>query len=152
KQYEGTGIGLALVKELVELHQGEITVESSVNIGTTFSCYFPLNNKILAHASKISISSNQNIPAPVKQETTAITEVGHASGKPKVLVVEDQPDVRNYIHDKLTETYTVLEAKNGKEGFEIARDQMPDIVISDVMMPEKDGFELCNLLKTDNIT
>lgn len=68
------------------------------------------------------------------------------------VLIEDQQDVRKYIRSKLADIYTVLEAKNGREGFEMAREQIPDLVISDVMMPEMDGFELCQQLKTDDFT
>lgn len=152
KLYEGTGIGLALVKELVELHQGKITVESIVNTGTTFSCYFPFNNKRPSPNNKTGIAVARNVIAPVEEEKSENEEHVYITGQPKALVVEDQQDVRKYICGKLSENYTVIEARNGKEGFEIAKDQIPDIVISDVMMPETDGFELCRLLKTNDLT
>lgn len=162
KQYEGTGIGLALVKELVELHKGTITVKSSVDHQTTFSCYFPFNKKILSKKAAAKIVTNQNAVSFAgkgflketngDENENSETENTIDIAKPTVLVVEDQQDVRKYICDKLTETYTVIEAKNGKEGFESAKEHIPDLVISDVMMPKMDGFELCKLLKTDDFT
>lgn len=154
RQYEGTGIGLALVKELVELHQGTITVKSSPNIQTTFSCYFPFNKKILSKKAAVKTGINQNVVSLTYGEENENSETENTIdiAKPTVLVVEDQQDVRKYICDKLAETYTVIESKNGKEGFESARLHIPDLVISDVMMPEMDGFELCKLLKTDDFT
>lgn len=152
KQYEGTGIGLALVKELVELHQGKITVVSNVNKGTVFSCYFEFDKKIIPTNTAAATASNKNIVLPVAISND--TGVGKATGtgRPVILVVEDQQDVRNYIRSKLADTYTVTEAKDGREGFETAKKEMPDLVISDVMMPVTDGFELCALLKDDVLT
>jgi len=152
KLYEGTGIGLALVKELVELHRGKIIVESRLNMGTTFSCYFPLDKKIISTNNKTKIAANQNVIAPIEEEKSENEERVYIPGRPKVLVVEDQRDVRKYICGKLAENYTVIEAKNGREGFLMAKEQIPDMVISDVMMPETDGFELCKLLKTNDLT
>lgn len=163
RQYEGTGIGLALVKELVELHHGTITVKSSAGNQTTFSCYFPFNKKILSKNAAAKILTNQNaISFAVKEfpkeiigaenKNSEIEESAIDIAKPTVLVVEDQQDVRKYICDKLTEIYTVIEAKNGQDGFESAKQHIPDLVISDVMMPKMDGFELCKLLKTDDFT
>lgn len=152
KQYEGTGIGLALVKELVELHKGKITVKSTINSGTTFSCYFPFNKKNLSKNTAINKALFEN-PVEVITETENVGHEENVNGsQASVLIVEDQQDVRKYIRSKLADIYTVLEAKNGREGFEMARQHIPDLVISDVMMPEMDGFELCQQLKTDDFT
>jgi signal transduction histidine kinase/DNA-binding response OmpR family regulator len=153
RKYEGSGIGLSLVKELVELHQGNITVESNTTSGTTFSCYFPFNKKMLSNTGLSKIAANQITPLEIEQTENDEHEGNvNRSGQSKVLIVEDQQDVRRYIRDKLSEAYIVTEAKNGREGFEIAKQQIPDLVISDVMMPEMDGFELCHLLKTNDLT
>ncbi len=151
RQFEGSGIGLSLVKELVELHGGTITVTSEVNKQTAFSCYLPLNKKIAPgiESSKKEYSGEISVP---DYETHNEPFENAIDAAPTVLLVEDQPDVRKYIREKLHEHYNILEAKNGVEGFETAKTQMPDLVISDVMMPKKDGFELCHSLKTDNVT
>ena len=152
KQYEGTGIGLALVKELVELHKGTISVKSTINSGTTFSCYFPFNKKDPSKITAINKTLFEN-PVEVSIETgNEQHEENENGGQASVLIVEDQQDVRKYIRSKLADAYTVLEAKNGKEGFDMARQHIPDLVISDVMMPLMDGFELCEQLKTDDFT
>ncbi|HRP55805.1 ATP-binding protein [Agriterribacter sp.] len=152
KIYEGTGIGLALVKELVALHNGSITVVSDVNKGTTFSCYFAFNKKMIAAGAPGNTSSNQNSVWPDAKRDDTNHEKVTDNSRPAILVVEDQQDVRSYICGKLMENYTVIEAKNGQEGFETAKEHMPNLVISDVMMPVADGFELCTLLKNDIIT
>jgi signal transduction histidine kinase/DNA-binding response OmpR family regulator len=153
REYEGTGIGLALVKELVELHKGTITVESKINKGTTFSCYFPFNKKILSTKSPAKISANQNIPQIIEETENDVNEENASDNiLSRILIVEDQQDVRKYISNKLSDRYTVMDAKNGKEGFESAKQHIPDLVISDVMMPLMDGLELCHLLKTDDLT
>jgi DNA-binding response OmpR family regulator/nitrogen-specific signal transduction histidine kinase len=152
KVYEGTGIGLALVKELVELHHGKISALSNVDKGTSFSCYFALNKKIISAGVAGKMGSNQTTVLPVPEFNDTEGEKPPDPARPKILVVEDQQDVRNYICDRLTGTYTVIEAGNGQEGFEAAKKEIPDLVISDVMMPVTDGFELCALLKNDTLT
>jgi DNA-binding response OmpR family regulator len=152
RQYEGSGIGLSLVKELVELHEGKITVKSTLNEGTAFSCYLPLNKKIVAKTTTAKLQQPQPVPAFIHEENSTPATASTAKGEPVVLLVEDQQDVRKYIREKLVNHYKVLEAKNGIEGLTIAKEQMPDLVISDVMMPKMDGFELCKQLKTDNLT
>ncbi len=152
RQYEGTGIGLALVKELVELHHGTITVKSALNNQTAFSCYFPFNKKIISKNAGHKSQANPNTISFEETENNEAEENATDISKPAVLVVEDQQDVRKYICDKLSETYAVMEASNGKEGLESAKQHIPDLVISDVMMPQMDGFELCKLLKTDDLT
>ena len=151
REFEGSGIGLSLVKELVELHGGSITATSEVCTRTALSCYLPLNTKIV---SEIAESSKKEHDAGVQDQLGEEDEntMHTVSGEPTILVVEDQQDVRKYITEKLRGYYNILEAKNGAEGLEMARAKMPDLVISDVMMPKKDGFELCRSLKTDNIT
>ncbi len=155
RQYQGTGIGLSLVKELVALHQGKITVSSEVNKGTIFCCYFPLNKKIISKETIPRTPAREaGMPAmPVPGEMiTADSPQKAGNGEPIVLIVEDHEDVRNYIREKLQDNYAILEAQNGKKGWQMATEQIPDLVISDVMMPEMDGFELCSSLKTDDRT
>lgn len=151
RKYEGTGIGLALVKELAELHQGTITVESTEGHQTIFSCTFPFNKKIISKNSTPKISTKPEVISLLETEDDE-TEKAIDISNPTVLVVEDQQDVRKYISSKLAECYTILEAKNGMEGLELAKLHIPDLVVSDVMMPEMDGFALCESLKTNDFT
>lgn len=153
RRYEGSGVGLALLKELVDLLQGEVRVESVPGKGATFFCYFPFDKKMV---SGNTMNSSQGFEKPVikmpEEEVTASEPGFVQSDKDHVLVVEDHADVRKYIKGKLEEHYSVAEACNGSQGLEIARNMMPDLVISDVMMPGMDGFELCKKLKTDKLT
>jgi signal transduction histidine kinase/DNA-binding response OmpR family regulator len=125
---EGSGIGLALTRELVELHQGSISVESEPGKGTRFFLRFPL---AAAQAVEKQDSSLRNTDAPL------------------VLIIEDNMDLRAFIRQRLNESFRVEEAVNGQDGIDRALDIMPDLIISDVMMPEKDGYEVCQTLKTD---
>jgi signal transduction histidine kinase/ligand-binding sensor domain-containing protein/DNA-binding response OmpR family regulator len=148
----GSGIGLALVKELVDLHHGEITVHSKVNEGTRFELRLPTGletneHHILIKKIKLADEGYQEMSDVEVAEGGEIRE-----NMPLLLLVEDNEDIRNYISSKLTENYNIELAKNGKEGVEKAFEQVPDLIISDVMMPELDGFELCKQLKTDERT
>lgn len=155
--HEGSGIGLSLVKELIELHQGKITLSSRLDRGTIFTCLLPFNKKIVTDdaPNKKSQSSPAENFIPVMEENTEDKEhvlTLPGEDKPLILVVEDHMDVRKYIVEKLQGDYTVMEAKNGDAALEKALNDIPDLVVSDVMMPKMDGFELCKRLKTDDRT
>ncbi|HEY6082490.1 MAG TPA: response regulator, partial [Chitinophagaceae bacterium] len=156
RQYQGTGIGLSLVKELIVLHQGKITVSSEVNKGTVFCCYFPLNKRTISKEplplTPVGEAGMTVMPPAPEEILTADSPQKAGDGRSILLIVEDHEDVRNYIREKLQDNYAILEAQNGKEGWQMATEQIPDLVLSDVMMPEMDGFELCSSLKTDNRT
>ncbi len=159
-QIPGTGIGLALAKELVVLMNGDIEVKSQFGAGSTFRFAIPLVEAVgVSGATSIAGLNNRVIPAeneiPVdtgesdKAETLAEQNV---NDKPELLIVEDNADVRNYIHSLVSEKYRVITAVNGKDGLDKAMEYMPDIIISDVMMPEMDGFTLCDKIKSDPLT
>jgi signal transduction histidine kinase/ligand-binding sensor domain-containing protein/DNA-binding response OmpR family regulator len=161
---EGSGIGLALTKELVELHSGKITVESIVGKGTTFTVLLPIGNshlktdEILEKQSFVAEGVNLNLTASFKpyEEQKQIHEglpinTLHASS-PIVLLVEDNTDLRLYIRGFLDQDYNVIEAEDGKVGLAKAIDIVPDLIISDVMMPNMDGYQLCNKVKVDERT
>ncbi|MBL7851194.1 MAG: response regulator, partial [Cyclobacteriaceae bacterium] len=155
----GTGIGLALVKELVLLMGGEISVKSEVGKGSEFTMVLPVeeatSDKLQAasqieqvdgeqrHGQAAETPSNQH-PVP---STHGIEE--ESSIKPQVLVVEDNTDVRAFIIDSLGEEFSYLEADNGKQGVEKATSEIPDLIISDVMMPEMDGITMAARIKED---
>lgn len=152
REYEGSGIGLALVKELVQLHNGNIAVESKLNEGTVFRCFFPLNKKIVSEEAVGETTIESNPPIFISTDEEIKPSNTTHKGNPIILIVEDQPDVRKYVCEKLKDNFTTEEAQNGNEGLEKAFRLMPDLIISDVMMPGTDGFELCKTLKTDDRT
>ena len=155
---EGSGIGLALVQALVASHNGTISVESTEGEGTTFLIRLPFSQEQVS--AKAVYDSNyiethlDLLPSlPASDEKLKLpTVVPSAPEKPTVLIVEDNEDMRQFIRYILSDNYNLIEAENGEEGFEVAKKHLPDVVISDVMMPKTDGFDLCQLLKTNVAT
>jgi len=159
RKHEGTGIGLALVKELVELHHGSITVESIESKGTTFSIVLPLGKEHLKpeeivisppEVPEIETIIKSQLPEMVISEETP--EEIEKTGKHILLIVEDNADMRNYIRGFFRDTYKILEAENGQKGLDLAVKHVPDIIVSDVMMPVMDGYALCQKIKSDQRT
>lgn len=146
---EGTGIGLTLVKELIDLMGGDISVQSKPGYRTTFSVTLPVENEAPLGIS--SVDYPEVIVAGIAQGGTyaQAAEVESNGDHPLVLIVEDNPDVLHYIGSCIQEDYHIAIALNGEEGIEKAFELVPDIVISDVMMPVKNGYELCQTLKED---
>ncbi len=159
---EGTGIGLALVKELVNLMEGDISVKSNFKKqqrgqGTEFTLLLPINNvatKIHTSSSllKNGIASVTNPEVGVSILEKEENESFLNTNKPSLLLIEDNPDVVTYIASCLQDQYQIMVAINGQEGIDIGIDKVPDLIITDVMMPIKDGFEVCHTLKTDQRT
>lgn len=151
RENEGTGIGLALTKELVELMHGTIKVQSSLKTGSEFTVRIPITRTA-------SISDHVNY-SRVSRRSIDLTEVTPSkvtldpkSELPLVLIIEDNLDVAHYLETCLKNKYDTLHAINGIKGIEMALERIPDIIISDVMMPGKDGFEVCEALKADERT
>ena len=159
REQEGTGIGLSLTKELVELHKGKIEVESEEGKGTTFTVSLTLGKDHLS-PDEICKPEEKNIKKiPGFYGDIQNTEGGEIAFEnmekeqmPLLLIVEDNYDVRYYIKDNLKNDYRVLEATDGEDGWNKSIEQLPDLIISDVMMPKTDGFKLCEKLKTDERT
>ncbi|MEQ8703981.1 MAG: ATP-binding protein [Phaeodactylibacter sp.] len=155
---EGSGIGLSLAKELIDMHHGNITVTSQVGEGTTFTLRLKRGNAHLEQAD-IHKAADSRISSRVDMEllsglattdATALAKVKDPSySKPTILLVEDNNDVRDYIKSTLDDRFHILQAENGKIGFEMAKAYMPELVISDVMMPVMNGFEFCKKIKSD---
>lgn len=151
---EGSGIGLALTQSLVWAHKGTISVESDCNEGTTFSVHLPSeHSEISEDIYETSFLQTQMRllaqPSSNNEERMYLSSESTLPDKPLVLIVEDNEDMRKFICHILCNEFNLIEAVNGEEGFKKAKKYTPDLVISDVMMPQKDGFELCQLLKTN---
>ncbi|MFK7771215.1 MAG: ATP-binding protein [Saprospiraceae bacterium] len=147
---QGSGIGLALVKELIEVMNGKIKVESELNHGTTFFLTFPIQNKapIVSSKTQVQIDQPKQIFINKNDQQGSIDK----NDLPILLIIEDNVDVLFYLKTCLEDEYQILTARNGKLGIEKAIEVLPDIIISDVMMPEMDGFEVCAILKEDERT
>ncbi|MEM9895922.1 MAG: tetratricopeptide repeat protein [Bacteroidota bacterium] len=149
----GTGVGLTLSKELAMLHSGDIEVQSEPGNGATFTFSFPTNKsayktkEIVQQASETALSIEYLKPVLLNQE-----RIGSDASAKMVLIVEDNPDLRNHMKSLLKDDYQVLESINGREGIDNAIKLVPDIIITDLMMPEIDGVELCNTLKANEKT
>lgn len=140
----GSGIGLLLVKSYVNMHGGKITCTSEENIGTTFKVVVPYRNLTTSSTTKISTETNV-------QDNVDINDLPLAKdhdNKMRVLVVEDNDDLRNFMQYPLQEEFNVILAEDGEVAWTLIQDQLPDMIVSDVMMPNMDGFELCRLLKS----
>ena len=145
----GSGIGLLLVKNYVELHDGDISYVSKENVGSTFKVIIPFKEVI---AEKSAEPKELKEPLPLAMKEINLQTLLHQEKLPKqvmcILVVEDNDDLRNFMQYPLQADFDVLLAKNGVEAWDIIQKKMPDLVISDVMMPKMDGFELCKLVKS----
>lgn len=144
-QVSGTGIGLALVKNLVAIHQGTMSVESKVKKGTAFRFTILTNN---TYPDAIHVQREEVASLEMNDEESNGVEAAKGS-KQIVLVVEDNDDIRTYIKDALSDYYKVIATDDGAKGLDLALNHTPDLIISDIMMPVMDGIELCKRLKKD---
>ena len=147
-QASGTGIGLALVKSLADLHEGTLQVESEIGKGTTFTLRLLAENTY-PNALHKEEKMEKKLIEPEKSEEEDKEE---ADVRPMLLIVEDNDDIREYIVSSFSNNYRIITATNGKEGLEQAQKHIPDIIISDIMMPVMDGIELCKRVKEDICT
>ena len=157
RSYGGSGIGLSLVKELIDLHKWEIFVESNAGKGTKFIIRIPLLDTYLNDSEKIVFGNssktfikekaNQELKLADKKITVNDNNIS-SNGKQSILIVEDSEDLRKYLSDLLKNNYTIFEAANGELGIKVATEILPDLIISDVMMPLMDGFEFCEKIKS----
>ncbi len=154
---KGSGIGLALTKELVDLHHGKISVDSRKNVGTTFKVRLPITleelPQLLSVSNKpVNTDSTFKDLTTISKEQTALkdnSERRNTEERPVALIVEDNADLRSFISDLVQDYYQILKAEDGLQGERMAFEHIPDIVISDIMMPKKDGYELCHSLKVN---
>lgn len=145
----GSGIGLALINELVQLIDGSINVKSKLNVGTKISIKLPITN----HAPLEDLQEVESLPKSIKLKAKP-TIKGLKTNKslPQILLIEDSPDMVTYIVSCLEKNFEIRLAKNGQEGLDMAIEFIPDLIISDVMMPFKDGYEVCHDLKNEITT
>jgi signal transduction histidine kinase/DNA-binding response OmpR family regulator len=146
----GVGIGLALVKELVNLHKGNIFVTSKQGKGTKFTIRIPYFAKL--HELQIDSNDVNNELEISTFESVLGDELNEHMSSEIMLIVEDNVDVRKFISSHFISSYKIAQAQNGEEGWQIALEIIPDIIISDVLMPISDGYELCKRIKNDERT
>ena len=154
REYEGSGIGLALTNELIKLHHGAIEVESNSESGTIFTITLPLGKQHFAvdEINKETIIAENDTEMNIIQVPVDIDEEYDAEHSKKLLIVEDNEDMRGYIKSCFKSDYFIIEAQDGFSGFDKSVNELPDLIISDVMMPKMDGFQLCEKIKSDERT
>lgn len=146
-QASGTGIGLALVKSLATLHQADLTVESEKGRGSKFTFSLKADR---TYPEALHKDDNQDLATAENAEENETTSKEPTEDiRPLLLIVEDNADIRLYIEESLHEDYRIIQACNGREGMEQAFSKVPDIIVSDIMMPEMDGIKMTHILKED---
>jgi DNA-binding response OmpR family regulator/two-component sensor histidine kinase len=151
----GTGIGLALTKRLIALHKGKITVKSKVQEGTEFIIELPQGKENYTDEEITSKTTKNNISSTIQELEDSDTNYSDALSKvvslseekQKILVVEDNAEIRNYLTDLLHKHFIVTEAQDGEQGLKIARKEHPDLILSDIMMPNMNGVDFCKTVK-----
>ncbi|QOD61820.1 response regulator [Polaribacter haliotis] len=140
---KGTGIGLALTKKYIDAHNGHIDVISQVDVGSEFTIYFPILN---------ALNSNKNTPTFNTNEienSIPFNKSNNKHKKPRILIVDDSEDIRDYLSEILQEDYKLYTAENAKDGLAITNKKIPDLIVSDVMMDGMDGIEMCGIIKSN---
>ena len=145
----GTGVGLALVKQIVSVVEGTIQVTSKENEGTTFHIHLPLKHGTQQWPSFTGEEKMEKAYTPIKEDEDKHDDALASDQRERVLIVEDNDDVMGYIRSLLNCDYAVYMAGNGNEGLEKARNIIPDIIVTDLMMPGIDGLQLCQQVKSD---
>ncbi|MCB0689919.1 MAG: response regulator, partial [Saprospiraceae bacterium] len=145
----GTGIGLALVKELLPLMSGKVDVESNPGKGTTFLITLQMTTEATLRSVDYSFSQ---ATTNLEDQIPTLLRIKSDINQPTLLIIEDNPDVRSYLIAILGDSYRVLEAQDGEQGIKVARDKIPELIISDVMMPGYDGYAVCEAVHNDLLT
>jgi signal transduction histidine kinase/ligand-binding sensor domain-containing protein/DNA-binding response OmpR family regulator len=153
KMENSSGIGLTLVAEYTKLHKGEIKVASTKETGTCFTLLLPLGN---SHFPEDTLYEKEEIAMPASRKVNRTTvnrhSAGHRSSRPMILIVEDNTDMSDFIKLCLKDKYDFITAENGEAGVAKAQDFLPEVIVSDIMMPTMDGIEFCRQMKKDNRT
>lgn len=147
----GSGIGLALVKELIELLGGTIKLESEINKGTTFKIHYPVTLTSNTKPENEDFTVHDNLVFTELNQSQIFIASDDAS-KPTILIAEDNTDLSNYLSEELKANYRILISNEGESAWEICQRELPELVISDIMMPLMDGFQLCHLIKNTEST
>jgi DNA-binding response OmpR family regulator/signal transduction histidine kinase/ligand-binding sensor domain-containing protein len=148
---EGTGIGLSIVQELVEMHHGKVQVESELGVGTIFTVIIP-SDKESYTGNELIVFENSSYPDLQVDDSEKNETIPEPDGKKQynlqgILVVEDNPELRDYLAGHFEKKYKVFTAENGSEGLKIAKENNPDLILTDVQMPVMDGYEFCKELR-----
>jgi signal transduction histidine kinase/ligand-binding sensor domain-containing protein/DNA-binding response OmpR family regulator len=158
KYQQGTGLGLALAKSIAELHKGKVSVLSEEGKGATFSVLFPLGNEHfeakvidLNYKSSENIASYPMIELPVNEERKELSQQEKLD-RATILVVEDNPDIRAFLKLSLQREFQVEIAENGEKAWELTQEILPDLIISDIIMPKMNGLDFCKLVKAEQTT
>ena len=152
KRNKGSGIGLALTKELVDLHKGSIEVDSTPTKGTIFTITLPIKEDAYTESERITTNTFEEsniINTALENELSIESNVSLDLSKKTILIVEDNYDLQSFLKDLLFNQYNIILAENGEEGYLYAKNHYPDLIISDIMMPKMDGIKMCNKLKND---
>lgn len=149
RQVSGTGIGLALVKNLVKLHQGEIHAESILGKGSSFRFSLIINNIYPNALHTDSEEKEQNSNHDTESAEDSMLNNNISGEKPILLVVEDNPDICEYISESFSDSFEVITAEEGEAGYRMAISQIPDIIVTDIMMAGMDGITFCKIIKGD---
>ena len=156
RRHEGTGIGLSLAKELIELQEGKIEVESEYGRGSTFTIYLPMGKDHISDQSQISEERDEIM---LTQKEIELSDLGYdeikikeekpTGERPLILFIDDNLDVRRYVTGILSKEYEVITAEDGLKGLEKLKAYVPDLIISDIMMPRMDGYQFCKSVKSN---
>lgn len=153
KKNKGSGIGLALTKELIDLHKGKIEVASSPQTGSTFTFSFPIKEDAYTDMEKITPDHEEELPQLKMGHVPQPTEHNAPSAlKKTILIVEDTLDLQLFLKELLQDKYNILLADNGEKGYESAITHIPDLIVSDIMMPPLDGIEMSKRLQQNDLT